>query len=137
MIMEATNYKKYMWKFIVVLGIGLFTSCGSSQNASENLSDQTTKVEEAEENVMSSERPLREEDLINVEGTVRVNDKGCPFYIEMIEGDLFSLVYPVNLEDKYKVDGKKLIFNFIPSRAQSVEGCEAQRVITLLDVKEK
>ncbi len=132
-----------MIKYILILSIGLSASCEASKQI------QTVEVQELvidevapeaavvyEVNEISSDRPMREEDMIGIQGTVRINDKGCPVYIEMIEGDLFSLVYPVNLGEKFKVDGKKIVFSFLPSRAQSVEGCEVKRVVSVSEVKE-
>jgi len=122
-----------MIKFILIASIGLIASCGASKET------ETAEVQELvidEVNEISAERPMREEDMVSIEGTVRINDKGCPVYIEMIEGDLFSLVYPVNLEEEFKIEGKKIVFSFLPSRAQSVEGCEVKRVISVSEVKE-
>jgi len=125
--------KEIMIKFILIASIGLIASCGASKET------ETAEVQELvidEVNEISAERPMREEDMVSIEGTVRINDKGCPVYIEMIEGDLFSLVYPVNLEEEFKIEGKKIVFSFLPSRAQSVEGCEVKRVISVSEVKE-
>ena len=127
-----------MIKYLLIACIGFVASCGTSKETklTEVEAVVVEEVEVDEVNKISTERPMREEDIISIEGTVRINEKGCPVYIEMIEGDLFSLVYPVNLENKFKVDGKKIVFNFLPSRAPSVEGCEVKRVISVSEVKE-
>ena len=127
-----------MLKLILIAGIGLMASCGAMKERKlekEAEKAQSEAVVEETPNVISAERPMREEDIIEVEGVVRINNNGCPVLIEMIEGDLFSLAYPVNLDNKYKVDGKKISFQYTISRAQSVQGCGADKVIAVSNVK--
>lgn len=126
-----------MLKYIVIVGIGILTSCATCKERKlEKESEKAATEETIEENpnVISSERPLREEDMIDIEGIVRINKTGCPVLIEMVEGDLYSVVYPVNLDEKFKVEGTKIKFSFTPSKAQMIEGCKADRVISVSNV---
>jgi hypothetical protein len=135
--MEVYTENKIMLKFILIASIGILTSCATCKERKlEKEAEKATVEETVKENpnVMSSERPMREEDMIDIEGTVRINKDGCPVLIEMVEGDLYSVAYPVNLEDEFKVDGLVIKFAFLPSKA---DGCKAERVISLTEVSLK
>jgi hypothetical protein len=65
-------------------------------------------------------------------GIVRVSYKGCSPIIEATENGELVKFYPVNLSDKMKVDGMKIKFTYIPSRAQQPETCTFQlKVISI------
>ena len=88
-----------------------------------------------EENAAPTEsRPAREEDMMGIQGTIRLNKPGCPVQIEMTNGDLFSTAYPVNLDKQYHKEGLLIKFNFAPSRAPSPESCTADMVISVSEV---
>jgi hypothetical protein len=126
-----------MFKLIVIVGIGILTSCATCKKSKIEKETPTKSVAEmiSEESVeINQVRPMREEDMVDITGIVRINKEGCPVLIEMIEGDLYSLVYPVNLEDKFKVNGMKIGFSYLPSRAPMLEGCAAEKVIAVSDV---
>jgi hypothetical protein len=140
MVMELIKKNKIMLKLVLIASIGILTSCVSFKERKTEKEAKNTQVEEViqeNSNVLSEQRPMREEDMIDIIGTVRMNKNGCPVLIEMVEGDLYSEVYPVNLEDEFKVDGKKIVFSYLPSRAKSVEGCNAERVIAVSNVVAK
>ncbi|TNF49694.1 MAG: hypothetical protein EP305_02135 [Bacteroidetes bacterium] len=63
-----------------------------------------------------------------VTGVVYVNLKGCPVLILVDSGTDQKRLYPVNLPEEFKVDGTKISFNYVPSRAMQPEGC------TLIDM---
>jgi hypothetical protein len=63
-----------------------------------------------------------------VSGVVYVSLKGCPVLIIVDSGADQKRLYPVNLPQEFKVDGTKILFNYIPSRAMQPDGC------TLIDM---
>lgn len=64
----------------------------------------------------------------SVSGVVYVGIKGCPILIIVDNGNDQKRLYPVNLPQDFKVDGTKISFNYVPSRAMQPEGC------TLIDM---
>jgi hypothetical protein len=89
------------------------TSGNSSNSANENSSTATNETESTEEKV--------DEDIL-VLGIVHTSETGCKLYIELENEDKDQL-YPVNLEDKFKVDGLRLRFSFVYSKAQQPPDC--------------
>jgi hypothetical protein len=129
-----------MLKYILIVSIGILTSCGASKERKQAKEAESAKVEEVvkdQTDEISEQRPMTEEEMVLIVGTVRIKKDGCPVLIEMQEGDLYSVVYPVNLEDKFKVDGKVIEFEYLLSRAQMIEGCKAERVIAVSNVRAK
>ncbi len=63
-----------------------------------------------------------------VSGVVYVGIKGCPILIIVDTGTDQKRLYPINLNQEFKIDGTKISFNYVPSRAMQPEGC------TLIDM---
>ena len=69
-----------------------------------------------------------------VKGTVYVSQEGCPVFITAkIDGALVKM-YPVNLEEQYKIDGLKIKFSFNLSRAMQPENCKVDKVVSIENV---
>ncbi|MEY3236071.1 MAG: hypothetical protein RI883_172 [Bacteroidota bacterium] len=69
-----------------------------------------------------------------VKGTVHMDEKGCPIYIiSKIDGASFKM-YPVNLEDQFKIDGLKIKFSYNLSRAMQPENCQVDKVVSVENV---
>ena len=104
--------------FIILAIVGL-SACGTSKELStENKSTET----------IASDGKLN--------GIVYVSIKGCSVLIEtVIEGETLRL-YPVNLDEKFKSDGIRIMFNYSPSRAMQPEGCTLiDRVVSVENVE--
>lgn len=65
-------------------------------------------------------------------GKVELNKTGCPILIRL--EDSGSQLYPVNLDEIFKVDGAYLQFRFGPSRAMQPEECADVKVVSVSDV---
>ncbi len=128
-------------KRVIYFGIvALLTSCASTkeQPTTETTPNKTVVApvgSEKEDADPVEARPAREEDMMGIQGTVRLNTPGCPVMIEVINGDLFSTAYPVNLDRQYHKEGLKIKFDFAPSRAPSPESCTADKVISVSNVE--
>jgi hypothetical protein len=69
-----------------------------------------------------------------VKGTVYISEEGCPVFITAkIDGALVKM-YPVNLEEQFKIDGLKIKFSFNLSRAMQPENCKVDKVVSLENV---
>ncbi len=75
---------------------------------------------------------LQENELI---GTVHVGNTECPVVISTMENGANKRYYPANIADSLKVDGKKVIFTFSPSRAPQPAGCDVDMTISLLTTR--
>ena len=73
-------------------------------------------------------------DGIQVYGTVKVNRNNCPVYIEAIEEGEITRMYPVNLDDSFKVDGQKINFDYTISKAKQPLDCPVDKVVTVYKV---
>lgn len=74
-------------------------------------------------------------------GIVHLNKNGCPFYIEInqclvsnLSYYLGKIIYPIQLDEKFKKDGLNLKFNFTVSRAMSPTDCKVDYVVSLENV---
>jgi hypothetical protein len=130
-----------MIKVILISSLAVLVSCASmkekraaKQAAKAPVEQVVTEV--ANENALpTQERPMSEEDMMDMQGTVRLNRPGCPVSIDMIKGDLFTTLYPVNLDRQYYKEGLKIKFNYAPSRAPSPESCTADMVVAVSEVQ--
>lgn len=67
-------------------------------------------------------------------GTVHTSETECPVFIEAIEkGDTFTL-YPINLDDRFKVDGMRLKFAYHAVKAPQPSTCNTNIAAELSDV---
>lgn len=128
-----------MNKLIMISSLAILASCASMKE--KKAADAVVKapvenVESAQENAAPTEsRPAREEDMIDIIGTVRLDRPGCPVTIDMQKGDIFMTVYPVNLDRMYAKEGLSIKFSYAPSRAQSPESCTADMVVSVSGVE--
>lgn len=101
-----------------------FISCRTQQEAVNGVS--STTEEQTKEVIPATDRLV---------GTVHLSDDACPVYIEakMNNGKMASM-YPVDLEDKYKVEGMQIRFTYTLSKVAQPEGCNAETTVTLQDV---
>ena len=81
-------------------------------------------------------RPMNQAETIDLVAVVRIDKKGCPFYLEVIEGDLYFTAYAVNFPDNLKKEGKRVKFEYAPSKGPSPEGCSASKVISVSNLSE-
>jgi hypothetical protein len=103
-----------MSKIYLFLILVLFLSCGQSKEVVHNEVD---------------ESPLDQNSFI---GKVELNKTGCPILIRL--EDSGAQLYPVNLDEIFKVDGAYLEFRFGPSRAMQPEECSDVKVVSVSDV---
>lgn len=103
--------------FIVAISLSLF-ACQTTKEVSQLAEVEQTAADE------------------KISGVVRAMYKGCSPLIETtIDGELVKL-YPVNLSEKFQVDGLKIKFNYLPSRAQQPESCTLiTRVVSVENVE--
>jgi len=79
-------------------------------------------------------RTFESEAVQIVKGTVYISEEGCPVFITAkIDGALVKM-YPVNLEEQFKIDGLKIKFSFNLSRAMQPENCKVDKVVSLENV---
>lgn len=69
-----------------------------------------------------------------VVGYVKLQNQGCDVLLEVdLKGEK-TLMYPVNLEDKFKKEGLKLMFQYLPSKKAIPLDCKANICIVMSDV---
>ncbi|MFA7272822.1 MAG: hypothetical protein WC044_03085 [Crocinitomicaceae bacterium] len=128
-------------KWFLISIVGLFISCAvcKEKKSNGNAANSEELSTEVLDTIVQGDfgRPISEDAMIGIEGIVRVNKNGCPVLIEMVEGDLFSIVYPVNLAVQFQVDGLKIGFTYTLNSAMLVDGCQADKIISVTDVKIK
>lgn len=111
---------------IVIAGIYLFlfVTCGISQSVEANTEISFTKLEEQVE----QNKPQQ------VIGYVKL-DKACGVYIDAeIEPGIKKRLYPVNLNDHYKIDGLLIKFDYNFSRAMMPGGCNCDFAVSVFGV---
>jgi len=109
---------------LVVVACLLLVSCGNRKSVSADAGVEETEV--------STE--TTETGAARVVGVVHISEEGCLVTVAMTEGDKTLNCYPVNIEDKYKVEGMVLKFFYEESRAQQPENCDVDLVISISDV---
>jgi hypothetical protein len=116
--------------FIIPFAAILF-ACGTEKEVAE-----VTVVEENTESAELQLEGAEEETIENyrIIGTVHLAE-GCGAYIEaeVTPGEMKKL-YPVNLEDQFKVESARIKFEYALSRAMLPEGCDAEMTVSVTDV---
>lgn len=114
--------------FFILTSFIFLTACGTQKS-----------TEKSEDKVSSTNEDVKEEDQSSVQdgknnsiGKVVLSDEGCR--LKLVLQDDEACYYPVNLDDKFKVDGAYLQFQKYPSRAPLPAGCESCRAIHLDNV---
>ena len=84
-------------------------------------------------NDMKNENPLP---ALQAEGVVQVSedDGACKLWIMSTHTSAVHGFYPVNLEEKFKVHGMKVGFNFDDSRAPLPDGCFILKAFVVKEV---
>jgi len=94
----------------LIFTVCILASCATSKKVTNTSTDVSTTSESIANDDATS-------------GIVRTQYKGCPALIEITEDGQMVKLYPVNLEESFKVDGLKIFFTYIPSKAQQPESC--------------
>lgn len=110
--------KKYTYLFAIIF-IVLIQSCGSTAKTQDKKETETNEKVDDNSNYII--------------GEVKLNHRDCEIVI-VTEEDTPEKLYPVSLDDMFKVDGAFLQFEFDPSRAPLPEGCEQTRAVVLRNV---
>ncbi|MBI1836759.1 MAG: hypothetical protein HYR91_05785 [Flavobacteriia bacterium] len=95
-----------------------FMSCKTSKEITPK--EETVEVTPSE--------PLR------IVGTIHLQKNGCPILIEANDNGLTKQFYPINLDEKYKVEGAQIRFFYELSRAPQPADCKCEKVVSLYDV---
>lgn len=106
----------------------MFLSCGTQKEVANGTSEgENTEVQ------TTVEEPNQDGNY-RIIGVVHLED-GCGAYIdaEVTPGEMKKL-YPVNLEDQFKVEGAKIKFDYALSRAMVPEGCIPDMTVSVSDV---
>lgn len=116
------------YSFFILTWLLFLTACGTQKSA-DKVEGQVTSSNE----VMQDEDQSPDQDVANNSiGKVVLSDEGCQLKL-VLENDE-ACYYPVNLDDKFKVDGAYLQFQKYPSRAPLPSGCESCRTIQVANV---
>lgn len=109
-----------------VAGMLLFSVSGTLESC------RTPKEQEPikEEAIDHGSAPVN---LDHISGTVRVTDD-CGAYLEVIQGDVAHSYYPVNLDERFQIDGMRLKFAFEVSKTKPPVACPNFEPITISDV---
>lgn len=106
-------------KFILIFAIlAVIFSCSTAKETPVVPEQEVKIVEEKIEEVKAPEM---------LSGKVRVSKEGegCPLYIEAFKDGEMFLLYPLNLIEKYKIDGLKIKFMYIESKAPLPDNCSS------------
>lgn len=111
--------------FTIILPLFVLAACGTNKEVSDE------ELESATPPPIEVDAPV-DPSISYVIGEVHLNEDGCSLYIS--SEDLKDDLYPVSLDDMFKVDGAKLEFSFTPSRAPLPSGCESCKAVVLQNV---
>lgn len=121
---------------VLSLIILISLSCSSYQelaNSSEGESNDNAQMENSADDAVQSNNDFHRTGVV---GTVRLSDEGCKVYIEVIEeNDAKLILFPINIEDQFKIDYAAIIFDYNLSRAPMPTGCLADYTVTVTNVQ--
>jgi hypothetical protein len=112
-------------RFILIFAILAITfGCSTAKETPVSTEKEVKIVEEKIEEVKEPEVLV---------GKVRVSKEGegCPLYIEAYRNGEMFLVYPLNLIERYKLDGLKIKFTYTESKALLPDNCSDAVVVVL------
>lgn len=131
-------------KNLFLIGALLFVvACGNRKETAqevEAVQEEVTETMEEAENAAEEVEEAAEEVVEEVDqnyriiGVVHVDHNDCPLYIEAHEKNETLIMYPMNLEAKYKREGVRIKFAYTKSRGQQPENCDIDMVVALSDV---
>ncbi|MCH2230431.1 MAG: hypothetical protein MK105_08810 [Crocinitomicaceae bacterium] len=123
-----------MKTLFLLSGLFLFFACGSQKEVAANTVNETSEnVEDTAQDAVEDASDTMD-DNFRIVGTVHTIDKGCGVYIDAKLEDRSVKMYPVNLDEKFSVEGMFIRFTYAPSRAMQPSGCKCDRVVSLSDV---
>lgn len=112
--------KPSIMKYLSILALALIIfSC----KVGEEIVEAQDQVEDVAETVEDT----------RVIGLVHTSPTGCPYFIEAKTDDGPLKMYPINLEDKFKVDGLRLKFNYNVVKASQPAGCDTDIAVELIE----
>jgi hypothetical protein len=114
-------------KSILLLSVlFLAAACGNRKETMQEIDSVEEEIEEAVEEAQENYRVI---------GIVHIDEPDCPIYLETKLKDKTVMMYPMNLEEKYKNEGMKLKFDYALSRGQQPENCDIiDMVVSMSDV---
>lgn len=74
------------------------------------------------------------EKQLRVVGTVVLGNDPCPILIRAYHSGTEFMIVPLNLEEKFRVDGMKLRFDFIEAENPKTNKCSKGKTVTLEEV---
>lgn len=109
-------------RFILIFAISaIIFACNTAKETPINPEKEVEIVEEKVEELKKPEIII---------GKVRVSKEGegCPVLIEAYRNGEMFILYPLNLIERYKLDGMKIKFTYTPSKAPLPANCQADVV---------
>ncbi len=95
----------------------MLSGCGSSSNLDNQVAEETEEAMESSYTI----------------GKVHLDKEGCEIFI-ITEGENQEKLYPVGLDEMFRVNHAILQFEYDLSRAPLPEGCEDSRAVVLRSV---
>jgi len=111
---------------IYILMAIVFVS-GACRGPKETMANDEVKTEET--------APSIPEEVFTITGTVKLSPE-CGATIRVIQGDVMKYYHPVNLPEKFIVEGKKLEMDCVEVMAKMPAGCEYLVSVSVSNVKE-
>ena len=112
----------------------LLVSCGSQRNTQVVESVINTGTENNESNENEEQSSVNNGfEVRRFIGKVILSREECPIQL-VLQSENNTCYYPVNLAEKFKVDGAYLEFQKYPSRAPLPPGCESCQAIAIENV---
>jgi hypothetical protein len=111
----------------------LLTSCATQKQSSSQKDQVTEKINE--DGVVEAKGDQAQTENNYSVGKVVLSQEGCAFSL-ILEDEDDVCYYPVNLDEKFRVDGVILQFQKFPSRAPLPAGCESCRTIQVEQVEQ-
>jgi hypothetical protein len=96
---------------VLIVGAVLLSACGTKPVAMPT-------VEEEEKEEQSTQEVVDNTIFL---GTVKLYESACNVLIDLNDSD--AMLYPVNLDEMFMVDGAVIQFQFGPTRAMQPEEC--------------
>ncbi len=128
-------------KFIPILFAAVILSaCGTQKDQAEaivvEVEETVEETTEQVEDVMEDESTVVHE--MHAKGEVIVNDSSCPVMIVCVndKGEKLKL-YPINLEQQFRINGTELEFDYRFSRAPQPSGCSVDMVVTVHNISQE
>lgn len=117
-------------------GIYILIALASVLGACRSPKDAATTTENVpKEETSASTSSGGEEEVLTIEGIVRLSPE-CGTTIRVVQGDVMKYYHPMNLPEKYIVEGMKLRMDAKEVMAKMPAGCEHLVPVTVSNVKE-